>query len=88
MRFVIAYDITNDKARSRVYKILESYGAWKQYSVFELEITDVQLLKLKDEISSVISNTDRIRIYTICGKCVDKIINVGQYTSDKKSNIL
>ncbi|MGB9929177.1 MAG: CRISPR-associated endonuclease Cas2, partial [Methanosarcina sp.] len=41
MRLVVTYDISDNKIRNRIYKILEKYGAWKQYSVFELDITAV-----------------------------------------------
>lgn len=88
MRTVVTYDISDDKIRSKVYRILEKYGAWKQYSVFELEITDVQRLELENEIKSKIEETDKVRIYTICDRCVKNIVNIGQKVPDKKSNVI
>lgn len=35
MRIVVTYDISKDKVRNRVFRILEGYGAWKQYSIFD-----------------------------------------------------
>ena len=33
--YVIAYDIPDDKRRTKVHKILLGYGKWTQYSLFE-----------------------------------------------------
>jgi hypothetical protein len=33
MFIVISYDIPEDKRRTRIHKILKSYGQWMQYSV-------------------------------------------------------
>ena len=39
---VIAYDIPEDKRRTKVAKALEGYGERMQYSLFECRITKVQ----------------------------------------------
>ena len=57
MRIVVTYDITKNKVRRKVFRILESYGAWKQYSVFELEISDV---RHPDAKIRVIEEQDRV----------------------------
>ena len=54
MRLAITYDISDNRTRTRVFKILESYGAWKQYSVFELEVSDIMRLQMEDEIKAEI----------------------------------
>lgn len=88
MRLVVTYDISDNKIRNRIYRILEKYGAWKQYSVFELDITAVQRIELEDEIRAEIESTDKVRIYSLCDRCVKSIIDIGQQTPDKKSNII
>lgn len=88
MRLVVTYDISDNKIRNRVYKILEKYGAWKQYSVFELDITAVQRVEMEDEIKTEIESTDKVRIYSLCDRCVKNIVDIGQKTPDKKSNIV
>ncbi|MFZ2497394.1 CRISPR-associated endonuclease Cas2 [Methanosarcina sp.] len=88
MRLVVTYDISDNKIRNRIYRILEKYGAWKQYSVFELDITAVQRVELEDEIKSEIESTDKVRIYGLCDRCVKNIVDVGQKAPDKKSNII
>lgn len=42
MRYIIIYDISNDRTRREVYKTLKSYGAWKQYSAFEVDLSKTQ----------------------------------------------
>lgn len=88
MRLVVTYDISDDKIRNKVYRILEKYGAWKQYSVFELDITAIQRVELEDEIKSEIESTDKVRIYSLCDRCIKNIVEIGQKAPNKKSNII
>ena len=88
MRLAITYDISEDKIRTRVFRILEKYGAWKQYSVFELEVSEVQRVYLEDEIRSVIEASDRVRIYQLCERCVKNIVDLGETSPDRMSNVI
>jgi CRISPR-associated protein Cas2 len=88
MRLAITYDISEDKVRTRVFRILEKYGAWKQYSVFELEVNEVQRVYLEDEIRSVIGASDRVRIYQLCERCVKNIVDLGETSPDRMSNVI
>ena len=63
MRLAITYDISDNRTRTRVFKILESYGAWKQYSVFELEISDIQRLQMEDDIKTEIEAGDKLEAH-------------------------
>jgi len=88
LRLVITYDIHEDKIRTRVFRILEKYGAWKQYSVFELEISDVQRVHLEDEIRGMIKKGDKVRIYQLCNRCVRKVIDLGESSPERMSNVV
>lgn len=88
MRLAVAYDISEDRIRTRVYKILEKYGAWKQYSVFELEIDEVQRVEMEDEIKAQIDAGDRVRIYQLCDRCVKNIKDLGEKSPERKSNVV
>ena len=88
MRLAVAYDISEDRIRTRVYKILEKYGAWKQYSVFELEIDEVQRVEMEDEIKAQIDAGDRVRIYQLCERCVKNIKDLGEKSPGRKSNVV
>lgn len=69
MYILVTYDVdTRDKAGQRrlrrVAKACLGYGQRVQNSVFECELTEVQLCVLKNQISDIIDNTlDSIRIY-------------------------
>jgi CRISPR-associated protein Cas2 len=88
MRLAITYDISDNRTRTRVFKILESYGAWKQYSVFELEVSDIMRLQMEDEIKAEIDTGDKVRIYELCERCVGGITDLGQKAPEKKSNVV
>ncbi len=88
MRLVVAYDISDNRIRNRVFKILESYGAWKQYSVFELEIDAVQRLEMEAKIKSAIEAGDKVRIYELCERCIREIVDLGEKSPERKSNVI
>ena len=88
MRLAVTYDISDNKVRTRVFKILESFGAWKQYSVFELEISNIQRLEMENEIKAEIQAGDKVRIYELCERCVGAIKDLGEKLPEKKSNIV
>jgi len=90
MRLAIAYDISDDTNRRRVYRTLQRYGAWQQYSVFELEISKTDRVELEDELESHIDpgDGDRIRIYRLCDACVKATSDLGNEPPEEQSNIL
>jgi CRISPR-associated protein Cas2 len=90
MRLAVAYDVSNDANRRRVYRTLERYGAWKQYSVFELEISKTDRVELEDELEAHIepADGDRIRIYRLCDACIDATTDLGSEPPDEQSNVL
>ena len=78
MYVVISYDIPEDKRRTKIHKMLKSYGQWMQYSVFECSLTQTQYAKLRSRLSKVIKpDTDSIRFYFLCGCCQDKVERIG-----------
>ncbi len=90
MRLAIAYDVSDDSNRRRVYRTLERYGAWKQYSVFELEISKTERVELEDELETHIdpSDGDRIRIYRLCSGCQEATTDLGADQPDESSNVI
>lgn len=60
-RYLITYDIVNDKKRTKVFDICSSEGDRVQYSVFIAELNEMELIKLKGEINGYInSKTDQV----------------------------
>lgn len=65
--YIITYDITDDRRRTKVYEILSDYGKWVGYSVFECMLPPEKFVHLTGELESIIDkNEDSIRIYRVC----------------------
>lgn len=62
---LIIYDIINNKTRSKMVKLLESYGRRVQKSAFEVLIASRQYNALIDKISKVMDQEDNVRIYRL-----------------------
>jgi CRISPR-associated protein Cas2 len=78
MYFVVSYDIFEDKRRTKIHKILKSYGQWVQYSIFECDLTPTQYAKLRSRLNKVIdTENDSIRFYFLCACCQGKIERIG-----------
>ena len=90
MRLAITYDVSEDANRRQVYRTLQRYGAWRQYSVFEVDVTKAERVELEDELESHIesSDGDRIRIYRLCESCQDNTTDLGSDPPDEQSNVL
>ncbi len=69
MYILITYDVDTvsemgQKRLRRVARICKDYGQRVQNSVFECEVTEVQYVKLKDALSTVMDKSlDSIRFY-------------------------
>ncbi|SNY41123.1 CRISPR-associated protein, Cas2 family [Orenia metallireducens] len=78
MFVIISYDISEDKRRNRIFKILKDYGQWIQYSVFECDLDKEDYLKMRDRLERTIDkDEDSIRFYFLCANCQDKIEKIG-----------
>lgn len=76
--YVVAYDIPDDKRRTRVHRILKGFGQWTEFSLFECFLTKKEFLLMQAKLRQYLSaDTDRVRIYTICDTCLEKIETVG-----------
>ena len=76
--YVIAYDIPDDKRRTKVHKILLGYGKWTQYSLFECFLTRKDLVLLRSKLTEhLVAQEDSVRFYSLCANCVSKVETVG-----------
>lgn len=74
MFIVVAYDIPDDKRRTRVMKILEGYGYRVQKSVFECEVTPQLYDKMRGRVGKAIDESeDSVRYYSLCARCLGEI---------------
>jgi len=81
MRYIIAYDISNNKLRNRLVKILEKYGERTQYSVFEFDLTEKEFKNLVSElkVNGFFKKSKEIRlfIYKLKPHLVPQIKRIG-----------
>ena len=78
MNLVICYDVRVTKRRNKVAAILESYGIRANYSVFELDIKEIDFKIIKAKLDKIIDHkTDKILFYRICRTCMAKSESLG-----------
>src|SRR5436853_6053774 len=76
--YVIAYDIPNDKRRTKIHKILLGFGKWTQYSLFECFLTKKELVLLRSKLAEHLKDTqDSVRFYPLCATCLQIVETVG-----------
>ena len=76
MRFIVCYDISDDKKRNKVSKKLKAYGIRTQYSIFEVEADKERILNLLAEIDLILDEIDKFFIYPV--KDANKIKRMGK----------
>ena len=77
-RFIVCYDIADDKRRQRVAQILDAYGDRIQESVFELPVASSPMQECQDTISDVLNfTTDGLIAYPLCSACDKKTQYLG-----------
>ncbi len=73
MKHLIVYDITRNKRRQKIVKLLERAGGQRvQKSVFELDLSTADLLRLLSKLHKQRGKRDSIRCYAQCKTCAGK----------------
>jgi len=67
--WMIAYDISEHKTRRLVSNHLLDHGLRVQYSVFECRLKKNQLQQLRQILTELIEETDKICWYPLCNWC-------------------
>jgi CRISPR-associated protein Cas2 len=49
-RYVVTYDIADDRRRNQVFRALHGFGDHTQYSVFLCELNDSELVRLRTAV--------------------------------------
>jgi len=64
--YLITYDISDNKTRKKIEKLLSSYGYRVNYSVFEIESTKNSFDSIIKELKEITKDGDRdIRVYVL-----------------------
>lgn len=76
--YLVAYDISDDRRRTRVHKILSGFGEWTQFSVFECYLDEQEHILLRSRLDDVLKREeDNVRFYHVCPACQRKTETVG-----------
>ena len=78
MRYVIAYDVTEDAKRTRLSNRLLDYGVRTQKSVFEADLTREEAQEVLAMASNYIETGDSLRMYPMCKTCAQGCLKLGR----------
>ena len=52
--YLVCYDISDDKRLRKVYKTMRNWGDHLQYSVFECQLTPIDVARCRHELNQII----------------------------------
>lgn len=80
MRIVISYDISDDRRRSKIARILEGHGYRVQYSVFECDLDQKSLNALKKRLRALVKadQMESVRFYPLYSECAANVQVLGK----------
>lgn len=82
--YVIAYDISDNRRRLKVAKLLDSLGFRVQGSVFEGYLTVQEIERLTRALKNAIQlDKDSLRLYPLCESCRGKVTLLGDCIVNK-----
>ena len=87
--FLVVYDISSDKRRTKLHKRLKDFGTPVQYSVFECLLKPQDFGKMKSAVCKILKpRLDHVRYYFICDACQSKIEILGRHEVTKEPDVL
>lgn len=81
---ILVYDVSEERV-SKVNRFLKRYLIWIQNSVFEGDIKESTLERLKTDLKKIISPEDRILIYQLKSDSYVERIKIGDQKQDISS---
>jgi len=70
-RYLVAYDIRDDRRLHRVATCLEGYGARIQYSVFICDLSDQEKIALRRDVEKIIKSAEDSVMLVDLGPALD-----------------
>ncbi|MFN9139116.1 MAG: CRISPR-associated endonuclease Cas2 [Planctomyces sp.] len=64
-QYVAAYDVSNDRQRQRVSRVLEEYGVRVQRSVYLVWLTPEEVPELRRAIGPLLAATDQFDVFPV-----------------------
>lgn len=80
MKYIISYDIEDDRVRRNVQKLIEGYARRIQKSVYIANITREELHLLKNNLTVCLAKTENTRLFIApqCASCEATMFMIGQ----------
>ena len=64
--YLVTYDIANDKRLRLVFRKMNGYGEHLQYSVFQCELSNKELIQMNAELAAIINHReDQVLIFSL-----------------------
>ncbi|MGL4374941.1 MAG: CRISPR-associated endonuclease Cas2, partial [Microcoleaceae cyanobacterium] len=78
MLVVVAYDIPDNKRRTKLSDFLEGYGKRVQFSVFECFLTLDEMRLLYEKVKKLVNPIeDHVRFYWISSEAISRVLTLG-----------
>ena len=79
---VVAYDVSEDRRRSRLAAVLQAYGDRIQRSVFLATLDAGTLQEITERAGEIVDlEVDSVYFFRQCGRCWDSVGILGQATA-------
>lgn len=65
--YLVCYDISNDKRLRKVFKTCRNYGDHLQYSVFECDLNETEMVNLERELGEIINHIEDQVLFVALG---------------------
>lgn len=80
MMHVVAYDISDEKIRNAIAKILDGYGERVQESVFECQLDAARHDDLTARLAGALGTEEigNVRLYRLCADCSRASVGIGK----------
>lgn len=68
--YLVCFDISDDRVRTRLGRLLLRHGHRVQESVFEIALsTPAQLRRLQEQVTKLLEDENEVRFYRLCRDC-------------------
>ena len=86
MRYLISYDISDDKVRDKVVKYLEGFAFRLQYSVFSCNVSAKEAKKIWRELLEIAAQSEikNVLMVSLCKSCEKNLQISGKPLEEEK----
>ena len=82
-RYLICYDVPDDRRRDRIARHLDAFGDRVQYSVFEARLGPDLLVEMRLGLEELLDpDEDRVAVYPLCAACAAKVLRLGRASGE------